>query len=87
MSWEDQGRQDHGWFETGTGPGRDEGPARALNSENVARVVVAGVAAFLPGPLRSENSTCAQPQTSFVIRQGTCTAYPGREPVFLSRLT
>lgn len=40
MSWEAQGRQDHGWFGHGTGPGADrpagDGPDRLFDRDNLA---------------------------------------------------
>ncbi len=50
MGWEDQGRQYHGWFGSGTSSGGDEAaPAWPVD---IAAVVAAGAAAYLPAGLR-----------------------------------
>ncbi len=65
MGWEDQGRQDHGWFGHGTGPGEagaaaDDGfgPGQLARRAMAARQ---GAVAALPGRLRRSAGVASEP--------------------------
>jgi hypothetical protein len=58
MAWQEQGRQEHGWFGNGTGPARPDGAGAAddvsPNLDERIRSVAAGAIAALPAAQRRQ---------------------------------
>lgn len=68
MSWEDQGRQEHGWFGNGTAPVNPKDGASGATSTNTSRGDLATALAYTDGLRRSmDRPATTDPKLSAIM--------------------